>query len=255
MVSKLYEKHNYLNKDIDYINNMSIIEYDMKNAGINILRHNNIISQSEYDKLNELPKLEKNILVGKFLKNNKDINNFLINEFVNVRKELFELNDIDDSSVLSIKKDAIYLVDKVLHTTKLNDFYEFKSKNEYTSYININGKEHYFNDFSGVLDVKGYLTGVKERQDQYMFKFLRNILKNNSFKNKDRVFIDLIEFKDDFINCRLENEYYYDLYLGSYIFKLNTILMKLDNIDEELKLLCDKSSNLSFILSLINLIL
>src|SRR5690606_18081729 len=103
--------------------------------------HNKILSNEIVNKLNRMDKLKKNILVGKFLRDNPNVNSFLMEEFIRIRKELFEINNIEVDDVLSIKKDAIFIVNKRLRNLNLNDDYKFQEKNKYTSYINIAGKE------------------------------------------------------------------------------------------------------------------
>ena len=129
----LSSKHNYLNKDIKYIKNGLIQEYDMKNGGISILYHKNILSQDDYDYLmNDLNKQERNITIGKWLKDNSDITPELMNGFKEARELFFEMNNIKDSEVLSIKKDAIFLIGKSIDIEQVNEDYLFRKKNEYT---------------------------------------------------------------------------------------------------------------------------
>lgn len=252
----LFEKHNYTNKSLSYLKNTPITEYDMENAGINILFHNNIITKDEYDKLNSMGKLEKNIVVGKFLKNNADISKFLMEEFISIRKSFFEINNIQDDSVLSIKKDAIFLIDKNCTNLELNEHYRFKSKNRYSSYININKNEFYLDSMYNKLDVKGYSDIVKKHHEEYLFKFLKDILHLDSVsKNTDKIYLDLLEFKHRLITLDLPKEYYFDINGGSYLFELEGIILSLDHIDDNLKKHCIISSNLEFILRIINIIL
>ena len=255
IISELYNKHNYLNKDIKFINNESIIEYDMKNAGINILLYNNILNDNDFKKLMSLSKLDRNISVGKFLKNNPDVNEFLINEFINIRKDFFNLNNIEDNNVLSIKKDAVVLINKTASVTKLNDFYEFLPKEKSNSYININNKEHYYNIENNLLITKGYSEEVKMFQKDYIFKFLSECLLLLSVHNKDNLFEKCIVFKDNYVKKNLDFGYYKDIYLNKYIFQINSYLFEKLVVDKELLTYCNINNNLNFIIELFNTIL
>jgi hypothetical protein len=255
MANHLYLKHNYLNKDIAYLRNNIIREYDMVNAGINILRHNNIFSQEEYDQLNSMDKLEKNILVGKFLKNNPDISDALMNEFINIRKELFDRNGITDDDVLSIKKDAIFVINKKIHDLELNEFYQFQEKNKYIGYMNIDNKEFYYDMTKRRLDIKGFSKHIKEFHKDYLFKELEELMYLDLSDEKNMVFEKLIQFKYNFVTKELPKEYYYDIQQGKYLFETIGQMFHLEDIDDDLKKICFINNNLNFILKIIKTIL
>ena len=50
----LYERHNYTNKDIDFIISTEIIEYDMVSAGLNICKEFKLLPEHEIRELEEL---------------------------------------------------------------------------------------------------------------------------------------------------------------------------------------------------------
>lgn len=255
MTNYLYSKHNYTNKNIAYLRNNIVREYDMVNAGINILKHNNVFTQEEVDKLNSMSKLEKSIKVGKFLKKNPNINEALMDEFIKIRKELFEKNGIEDDDILSIKKDAIFVINKKLNHLQLNDDYIFKEKNKYSSYMYIDGKEFYYDSKRKELDVKGYSKVVKEHHKDYLFKDLAELIYFDTNGDKDSAFKKLIELKHDFVQRELPIEYYLDITQGTYVFELAGNMFGLDNIDESLKQQCNISNNLNFIIRMINILL
>lgn len=227
----------------------------MKNAGLEILRYHEVFNKKEYDYLMSLPKLEKNIVVGKFLKTNKEANEVLMETFIEIRKLFFEMNNLSDDDVLSIKKDAIFLINKFPTKLELNEFFKFVPKNTYDSYILINNREHYYNSENDILDVKGYPKEIKDKQKDFMFKFLKECMRLKLINNEKELFRKLIVFKDDFINNSLDKEYYRDLIEGNFIIKIFGVLYGRENIDESMIELCIKNNNLNFIIELINKIL
>lgn len=255
MNSQLYKKHNYLNKGITFINKSIITEYDMKNAGIEILRFNDIIKEKDYDYLMSLSKLQRNVVVGKFLRENSDVNSLLMEGFIEVRRAFFETNNIDDDDVLSIKKDAIFLINKTPKQTKLNEFFEFRPKNNYNSYILINNKEHYYSSNEDKLDVKGYAKGIYENQKDYLFKFLKECLELKLNNNDTELFRKLILFKDDFISRNLDNEFYRDIITNKFNVKIFDTYYIRESIDDEFKNHCEINNNLNFIIEIINKLL
>jgi hypothetical protein len=254
LMNQLYLKHNYLNKSIAYLKNNVIREYDMVNAGINILRYNNVLSQEDYDKLNSMEKLEKNVLVGKFLRDNPDINEALTNEFINVRKMLFEANDINDDDILSIKKDAFFIINKKMPNLQLNEFYQFKEKNRYIGYMNLDGKEFYHKGNKRSLDIKGFSKVVKEHHVNFLFKDLEELMFLDMKDEKNLVFERLIQLKYNFVKRQLDNGYYLDVSQGKYLFESAGLIFSLHDMDDELKENCFIQNNLAFILRMINVL-
>lgn len=255
MTNQLYIKHNYTNRGIAYLKNNIIREYDMVNAGINILRQNNVFSQEEYDQLNSMDKLEKNILVGKFLKNNSDISDALMNEFINIRKELFERNNINDEDILSIKKDAVFVINKKMNDLELSEFYQFQEKNKYIGYMNIDKKEFYYDMNKRLLDIKGFPKDVKAHHMNYLFKELEELLYLDLSDKKNMVFEKLIKLKYNFVSKELDKGYYLDINQGKYLFETIGQMFYLDDIDDELKEKCFINNNLNFLLRVIKTLL
>lgn len=255
----LYKKHNYLNKDIKFINNSRIYEYDMKNAGLSILKHYKLISLSQYNNLMEnYDKHSRDVIVGKFLRKNKKVSERLMELFIDCRGQFFEDNQISNEEVLSIKKDAIFLINKKPIVTRLNEDCMFRLKHEYNSYIYLMNKEFYYNLSKDELDIKGFSDEIKDFHSEYLFKFVKECLKLKIMNQEDELFIKLLEFKDDFINKRLNINYYKDLITNTFIFenKKFGIMYETDYLNENDSrdyLLID--NNLNFIIELINNIL
>jgi hypothetical protein len=252
----IYNKHNYLNKNLKYIKNAIIREYDMKNAGLSILKHLEIISIKEYNKLmNNYEKHERDMLVGKFLGKNSDVSQALMEGFIDARKEFFEVNDIQDDEVLSIKKDAIFLINKIPKIEQVNDDYLFRKKNEYTTYINLRGKEFYYDILSDNYDIKGFQEEIYNKQKNYLFEFVKECLKLHSENKKDELFVKLLEFKNDFVKRNLPIEYYRDITENCFLFNHNGIYLSLEETKDINSEYLFIDNNLNFILELISNIL
>ena len=48
-MEELYKRSIYLNRDIDYLFNSEIIEYDIQEAGFNIIKYFKLLSESEIE--------------------------------------------------------------------------------------------------------------------------------------------------------------------------------------------------------------
>lgn len=230
-MGNLYKKHNYINKNLNTINDLMIREYDMKSAGLNILHNKGVFNDKEYKMLLSKPKYDRNYLIGKFLQVNKQYNKLLMDTFIDIRKKFFELNNIEDEDILSIKKDAIFTIDKECKNLEF-DNYKFEFKNEYTTYLQFNNKEFYLNKYTKEMDVKGFSEETKEFQKDYYFKLIKDIMLLGN--NKDEIFKVLIEFKYKLLNYELPMEYYKDIDSNSYLLLFNKVsLMGVDSLNQE----------------------
>lgn len=243
-------KHNYINKHIEIIRDVKIREYDIKSAGLNILYNRGYVDKEEYEMLLSMPKLERNVIIGKWLRDNPEINAVMMNEFVRIRKIFFEMNEISDDEILSIKKDAIFIVDRELTNLKFEN-YEFTCREEFTDYIFMDKKEYYYNKYTDELEVKGFPKEVKEFQQEYFFKLIKKLLKLG--KDKKEIFRTLIEFKTDFLERTLPKQYYRSVATNLYPFKLATLTRYMEEIPDELICEVDISANLQYLNNIISL--
>lgn len=168
--SKLYERHNYTNKSIDYLVGDEIIEYDIKSAGMNLCKQFGLLSEDKINLLESLSKKPRNIQLGLYQKADKTLVKRLNEKFVEARRLFFEANCIQDADVLSIKKDALFITKRCKHLTFGNIV--FTPKNVYTSYCLLNGMEIYTN--RKYCHLKGIDDKSLEPHREYMLDFFKN---------------------------------------------------------------------------------
>ena len=176
LVSDLYKKTLYI-ADIDFLINNTIYEYDLAKANISILRQANVITESFYQEMLNADRMTRQVTIGKLYRNNETIRTTLDNGFIEARRLLFDSNNIEDKDVLSIKKDAVFVL-KRLSNTKFYEYLDFKEKNLYTSYYKISSqkKELYYSKHPVTgeekLDVKGINDESLIYHKDYMIEFL-----------------------------------------------------------------------------------
>lgn len=205
----LYSKSNYINKMVASTTSM-IREYDMVDAGFSIIQEYSLLPPEKILELSKLPKKEKNIAIGKLNGCDKILSRKFHSSFELARKIFFELNEVEEDEVLSIKRDAIFLKNKIARHNKIGKFINFKLKNKFTSFMNLNGIECYFNSYSNILTVKNIGSNV--------FKFEKGIIplisEYMTIKEKlgktsnNSVYLKLLDFRADYVNLRLPKEYY-----------------------------------------------
>ena len=236
MVS-LYEKHNYLNKNIEYLVNNEITEYDIRSAGFNIIKKYKLLDDKKISHLESLPKKRRQITIGLYQKDNIEFRDRLNEKFIEIRKLFFEANELDDDDVLSIKKDAIITLKKCFHTEF--DNIEFIDKNVYSSYFYINKFEFYINEKN--IHLKGISDEKLKLHEDYMLDFLHKIFRLIETSSNKKYIIDNIrQFISFYKNKMLHIGYYRELNADS-LYKLNIDFLNdhigvehtksLDNID------------------------
>ena len=211
MNSKLWQEKNYIT-DIPYIIAHHITEYDIQKANINVLRELNLIDDEFYNKLYIMPRMQRQIEIGYFIKYNNGIGDKLINGIALFRKKFFDVNKIEYSDVLSIKNDAIFLIDKNPHILNFGRVH-FIKKNTYTSYMKLNKSiEVYFeyNTIDGTvsLDIKGISDKNLEKHHKYMATFIADILYYIETGDISSALTYLSEFYNNYIERKLHPGYY-----------------------------------------------
>ena len=209
-MAEIYEKHNYLNKDISLLVNTFIREYDMKAGGFSILNRNNCLSKGEIDYLESCSKLERNIYLGNKLKQEPELMQIQMNGFIEARQLFFEANNIQDSSVLSIKKDAIFLIKDIPYVTEI-DGLEFKLANTYNSYYYLDKNELYYSTKNNSIDLKGINDTNLELHKDYMLKELCTIFSLAERNNTSYLIKYLKRFRNKYLNKDLDIGCYREL--------------------------------------------
>ena len=251
----LARRTNYINKSLKYIKNSTITEYDMESAGMNILTEMGYFKLDQREKLMQLPKYDRNVTIGKLLQRDKEMVTALEDGFTEARYQFIENNGIDLSDILSIKRDAIYVIGNYITEENISELIKITPDNQYTTYINILNREHYFNTNTEVLHVKGYSKKTAEILDDYLFKMLKRVLKFDISKDKDSIFIELIQFKDDLLSYNLPKEYYYDPIMDGYVITGKAYNYILPEVSDEDKKNLAYNNILRFINELINYVL
>lgn len=257
-MSNLHLKNNYTNKDLKYIKNTIITEYDMESAGMNILTELGYFSEEDRKKLLSMDKLKRNVLIGKMLRKNPKMMEDLEKGFAEARRVFFEVNNIDDYDVVSVKRDAIFVIGNKKINHNISKYIKIRPKNRYTSYINIMGYENYYNSDTDKLDVKKYSKEVIEVHKDFLLKDLKEILKNSELGLTKENFIKLAVLKDKMVSYNLPKEYYFDMMRSSYLIKgIENVNFSIQNIEEDSveKGILLYNNNFKFILEIIEQVL
>lgn len=209
---ELYSRTNYLS-DVPYLIDNQIYEYDIRKANLNSLKAAGVLSDFDYQKYLNMPKIFREILIGKMISLDHSVYD-KIHDGISEAKRIFMMqNNIDNSNVLRIANDSIYTygikeVSNFICT--INDTpMEFIEKNKFSSFIKLNSVLIFYNQGvnNWVIDVKG----ISEDKLVYHQKFLSFIceifqcLETSQYKIAFKEFND---FYNKYVNLKLPIEYY-----------------------------------------------
>lgn len=200
-------KTTWLNPNIEYLFGDEIIEYDMRDAGFNLIKQYRLLPDEVIRELSMLPKgIERNTRVGILQRDDKVFSQALLAKFAEIRKIFIETNQLSDDDIISVKKDAIFTIGTVKRT-KFSGI-EFAQKNCYTSYLRfpgINNLEIYYS--SGDMDIKGMSDQAINRHRLYMYDFIRTMIRMIEDKSS-RAKRYLIQFISDYKSHELDDAFY-----------------------------------------------
>ena len=206
----LYNNINY-SSEISYLNDTFIYEYDISKANINVLYSKGAINKDTYDYLYTASREIRQVYIGKLQKENKEIIDVLKAGIIEAKKWLFEANNIKDYEVLSIKNDAVFIINRVLNSTQFG-LIDFKCKNKYTSFYKLNNLEAYylFDSFTKneELEIKGISDNKLKLHEHYMLEFLKDLFYTLQTVNVEMAMRMLKDFYLSYINFALPTEYY-----------------------------------------------
>lgn len=206
-MSSLMDRHNYLDKNIPFLISNEIIEYDMKSAGFNLIKKFKLCTQSEIDYLEKLDNKKRHIKIGLMIRKDKSLGKALNEKFKEMRNEFYNANRLTNDNILSIKKDAIYVMRRC--NVLEYDNIEFVEKNHYTSYFNMGKLELYVG--MDKIDVKGIADNKVIKHYPYMLDYLFIIFKMMETSQHKIIVKNVVDFANYYKQLELDVGYYREL--------------------------------------------
>ena len=260
-INALWEQKNY-NPQILFLTNHYIREYDLHHANISALYTQKKISLDQYNYLLSLPKIQREIAVGK-MSRDKTILDAIAQGIQEARKNLFEYNHLEDNDILTIKNDAVFVIDKVCTNTIFGN-YEFRCKHEYTIFMKLGRLEIYYGSLYDYqkdsdiinLDVKG----INDSKLPLHQNGMLDIICTTCFKLEKSSIEDTLNYLQDmyiqYINRKLPKEYYREFNpdCGYRVNMPITGFCLLPDIDNSMIDIVDISTNLNVMRSLLQIV-
>ena len=213
-----------------------ITEYDISQANINVLYKYQVIDTKYYNYLKSCPKIQREIIVGNLIKEDKDKYKIIQKGIKDAKCQLFEANDIKEYEVVRIANDAVYVnrFNGLKYT--VFDGINFNIKSISTCFLKLYNILFFINLEDNInVDIKGL--GEDYSIHQPMISIIVNIINELQCIGIKSAMKSLSDFIDDYQNRKLSVEYYREMndtagyrVIGGefYISNLNNILPEID---------------------------
>lgn len=248
----IVENTNYISP-IQSIKNVQISEWDIHSAGFSVLKFRKLLPESELEALSKLDKHTRTVKEGLLQKARPEIATEIIETLKAARQGFILMNQIPADSILSIKKDALFLINQNPKISIIREYFEFVKKNTYTSYIQLPGKrEFYFNSNTNILDVKGISKVANEKQQEFLISDIKKLFRSWEKVSPELMYSLLVSYRKKYLNRELPLEAYRELDTGLFRIKNYTA----ENVGEDLRYEIDVTQNyMNYILPLIQILL
>lgn len=205
--SELYKK-TYWTTPLTLVQNR-IYEYDIRSANLTMLRRSGKIKESTLAMLDGVDKQSREEAVGKMIRQNKKFYKIISRGIYEAREMLFRMNQLQDYEVLSIKNDAVFVIGRKLKYTQFGDI-EFRVKNQYAIFQQVEKTEIYYDRRHQTIDIKGVNDAVVEHEDHQngIIQFFKQVSEYLVYDQRQALREYLIDFSQQYKSKRLNHEYY-----------------------------------------------
>lgn len=211
----LWDKFHY-RANINCLTDTSIRSYDIRKANISILREANHISEEEYQWLYNADRMTRQVYIGKLLGRKPELSAALADGIKAAKKKFFEMNNLEDSEILEIDNDAIYVIGRrPIRFQQVSPYVFFKLEEEYTAYYRLK-KISYFYSYNHItrtenLRAKGLGESGTALHEPFMLDFLKELFKTAQMSGYGKAIQLLAIFYKNYITRSLPIEYYREL--------------------------------------------
>ena len=205
-------RHVNYKSEIQYAVDTRIFEYDITKANISVLRDANAITEEQYQQLLGMPKLQREIIIGKMEGSNQELIKIKRLGIENARRIFFEMNGIQREEVLSIRNDSVTLIGRDARYLDISDRVKFRLDGEYTSFYHLGFIDlFYFLDLINrkeVLNAKGLGENGNALHRHYMLDFLSEVFYTVQVEGVQPALNLIKTFRDNYISYNLDIGYY-----------------------------------------------
>lgn len=234
MNSQLWQKVNYT-QDLNLLKSCDIYEYDIEKANISVLYDAGKISKNLYDFLFNQQRMARQIMIGNMEKRDSEITQIKADGIKEAKRKLFEIQQIQDSEVLSVRNDAIFVLRQLNPDHLKFGHVKFTLRNHYNLFIKAQRIQfyYYYNIFTGQeqLDIKGIRDEVCKIHEPYMIDMFKELFRTYVKQSAKDAILYLRKFNHYFMARQLNIGFYRDIFTGTYILDTDSQLYEYQTIE------------------------
>ena len=145
-----------------------ISEYDIRKCNISILYDTSHITKKEYDRISKMEKIERNVLIGNMMKEDKKIYDIIKDGQNKYTELLIKENNLSESNVYEINHDAVWVIGRLCKKLKFGNI-TFVRKQTYTSMYDFKIKNThykvYYNSGTGEFNTRNFTPNNDQLMD------------------------------------------------------------------------------------------
>ena len=206
-----FRKTNYINTDVTYLRNIIITEWDIKSAGLSVIKYRHSLPDNIIEKLENMPKDKRTVYEGKLQRRFPALAKIIVDTLGDVRVQFAIENELTPDDIVSIKKDALFVISKRIKRNTVFNSFLFRKKNTYTSYIRLNNIEFYYNSGTNHIDCKGV-----NGENSKFIDIIKRILNFSERNNNESIYNFLKGLRESYLDRKMEKEYYRELSTGKF---------------------------------------
>ena len=195
---------------VDVLVGHQIVEVDMRSAGLTVIRAEGLVPPDLLARLEAMPKGASAVAIGKLnrVPEYKGISD-RITQGIRTRMEaLLRVNGVESDRILSVKRDAVFLLGTPPPRLALDDGTQFSIKNAYSAFAKLGTVEVYANLRRGTADLKGIPTEKEVLHRNHTLRlvldFLDMLAKGKTVEAADT----LRQYREDYVTRRLPLGFY-----------------------------------------------
>lgn len=220
-----------------------ITEWDIRRAGLNLIKQYSLLPEEKIGELERMDKKDADIKIGKMQIRDKELSRKLEQAFTDIMNQFLDENQIDhDLDIISIKKDACFVINKYITQDEFPPYIKFIPKNKYHAFLYLKPYEFYFKK-GGIIDIKNLSSDKAVREtimNLHKDGILNFILYVIDLAERTRMdLVELSKFLHEFVllykRKELEFDYYREFSIDSkFRYQLMGSEIMAEHIDERM---------------------
>lgn len=150
-----------INDEIEFLFHGNIVEYDMREASVQLSDRYNLLDKKTVERLKLLPKQKRVKEVGCIQRDTPGFTERFHQKLFDVRNQFIEDNNLSDNEIIGIHSDALFINTKK-DINPIIDGITFVPKHHWSGYVRYNNIEMFYNDETSTIDYKNIPVEVLE---------------------------------------------------------------------------------------------